>query len=122
MPRLSVSCPYDTGPTKCTATVLLPPSRIVLGSMVISRPSTSENVAPHSRSEIPSTFTSTRNRKVVKGRAPGSTRSSATSALLDGQHRAAFLHQPDRQEHERLGRRDPQLDDEAALIDALRRV
>src|SRR5579863_5542649 len=67
MPRFSVTSLYPTCPAMCTGPVLLPPSRIVFGSIVISSPSRSENVAEQTMLETPTTSISTRKLNVVKG-------------------------------------------------------
>src|ERR1700752_266958 len=71
MPRFSVRLPYDTGPGRWICWVLLPPSRTVFGSMVISRPSHSLNAPSHSgfgKSRAVGAAIDTRKLKLVKGR------------------------------------------------------
>src|SRR4051812_919497 len=97
---------------------------MVFGSIVASRPSTSEK--PATTDGPPVSVTSTRKRKVVNGRCDGSVSSANLSAamlrLLGREDVAARLHQAHGEEDERIRRRDAQLHEQPALVDALRRV
>src|ERR1700749_4134960 len=106
---------------------------MVFTSIVISRPSHSLKAASQTCIATPSTRISTAKLKAVNGYTTVS-----LAALLDISVRLALrphvsadfaddaalarLHEPDGQERERLRRRDAQLDDKAARLDALARV
>jgi hypothetical protein len=67
IPRLSVTTPNASGPVSRIWAPLLPPSRMVLTSMVISKPSHSANAALQIFDDTPGTLISTAKLKAVNG-------------------------------------------------------
>src|SRR2546422_77388 len=98
--------------------MLLPPSRMVFGVIVMSRPSQSENSAWQRGAGSPSTSMRTWKLKVVNGTVSGMRSSGQVHRDLCGRG----LDELHPQELQRPRRRDAELDNKAAEIEALRRV
>ena len=97
MPRLSVSNPKARGPVSRICAPLLPPSRMVLTSMVISKPSHSANAALQTFGEHAGHFD-------LHGEVKGGERvddrfvpwiSHVVSTQFDDRHAVAHLHEAD---------------------------
>src|SRR5438034_2368623 len=100
-----------------------PPSLIVFTSIVISRPSHSAKAALHRWSAVLFLLSSVLVISTEKLNAmTGSSMTLAMSAFLRDEGPIAALHQPHGEKRHRQRRRDAQLHDEAALVDASSRV